>query len=466
MAHASTTWSLHPAQIARTIRLKADPTHAIATPARARHSGSRRGYIDWLRGLAILIMIETHVLDAWTRPADRGSVLFGYAKVLGGFAAPLFLFLAGVAVVFATRARLKKTGSLALAARSVQIRGWQIFGLALLFRFQAWVLNPAASIVQLLKVDILNIMGPMIAFAAIMCGAARERGSRLVTFGLATALTVLATPPVRATGVLAWLPDPVEGYLRPAGAYHDFTLFPWAGFVFAGAFVGTLLDRPRSRAEDLAFHGRLAGAGLALAVASDYAWYLPSIYARTEFWTTSPTFFFMRTGILVAAVGIVFLQQSLPPVSALGRLRARSASERVKRASHASGAGSEGLREGAAWGDGGPTSDRAWRGAGVPAIQEKRERAGGAGGAKPPGSNMMQRFGRSSLLVYWVHVEIAYGVLTKRLYHHLPLERSISGFVALSLLMFAMVVVKDSIKERWKGRRQRQRQPADMAVAT
>src|SRR5512138_1700632 len=135
----------------------------------------RLGYIDWLRGLAILVMIETHVLDAWTQPADRTTALFGYAKILGGFAAPLFLFLAGVAVVFATRARLRKTGDVALAARSVQIRGWQIFGLAFLFRFQAWVFNPSASLVQLLKVDILNIMGPGIVLAAILCGVARER---------------------------------------------------------------------------------------------------------------------------------------------------------------------------------------------------------------------------------------------------------------------------------------------------
>jgi uncharacterized membrane protein len=31
----------------------------------------RRGYLDWLRGLAVLIMIETHVLDSWTRFPDR-----------------------------------------------------------------------------------------------------------------------------------------------------------------------------------------------------------------------------------------------------------------------------------------------------------------------------------------------------------------------------------------------------------
>jgi uncharacterized membrane protein len=87
-------------------------------------SGSRRGYIDWLRGLAILIMIETHVIDAWTRPTDRDTLAFGYAKLVGGFAAPLFPFLAGVAVIFATRARFNRTGDLALASRAVQRRGW------------------------------------------------------------------------------------------------------------------------------------------------------------------------------------------------------------------------------------------------------------------------------------------------------------------------------------------------------
>ena len=27
----------------------------------------RRGYLDWIRGIAVLIMIEAHVIDSWTR---------------------------------------------------------------------------------------------------------------------------------------------------------------------------------------------------------------------------------------------------------------------------------------------------------------------------------------------------------------------------------------------------------------
>jgi uncharacterized membrane protein len=33
----------------------------------------RRGYLDWVRGLAVLIMIQAHVLDSWTRLDARGA---------------------------------------------------------------------------------------------------------------------------------------------------------------------------------------------------------------------------------------------------------------------------------------------------------------------------------------------------------------------------------------------------------
>ena len=44
---------------------------------------NRRGYIDWLRGISVLIMIEAHTLDAWTRLSERGNALYGWAMVVG-----------------------------------------------------------------------------------------------------------------------------------------------------------------------------------------------------------------------------------------------------------------------------------------------------------------------------------------------------------------------------------------------
>ena len=78
------------------------PLGTLPLPA-APPAGGRLAYLDWLRGLAVLVMIEAHTLDAWTRAPDRQSFGYGVAMVIGGMGAPLFLFLAGIAVSLPTR---------------------------------------------------------------------------------------------------------------------------------------------------------------------------------------------------------------------------------------------------------------------------------------------------------------------------------------------------------------------------
>src|SRR5688572_6599377 len=118
-------------------------------------SRPRRGYLDWMRGLAVLIMIEAHLLDSWTGTPDRESAAFSAAVILGGMGAPLFLFLAGLSVSLSAGSKARKSGDTRAAATVVVRRGLEIFGLAFLFRFQAWILgwgHPRT----LLRVDILN----------------------------------------------------------------------------------------------------------------------------------------------------------------------------------------------------------------------------------------------------------------------------------------------------------------------
>src|SRR5262245_25234706 len=99
--------------------------------------GRRRTYLDVLRGVAVLVMIEAHVIDSWTRAADRQTHAFRQSLVLGGFGAPLFLFLAGVAVAMSAGSKFRRTGDAHAAMRAVQKRGLEIFLLAFLFRLQA-----------------------------------------------------------------------------------------------------------------------------------------------------------------------------------------------------------------------------------------------------------------------------------------------------------------------------------------
>ena len=119
---------------------------------------TRRPHLDWLRGIAVLIMIEAHTIDSWTRAAGRTSSAYQWSTVIAGFGAPAFLFLAGIALLLAAGGRSRRGLTAGEVTRSAFRRGLWIFALAFLFRLQS-VLISGASFQSLLKVDILNIMG-------------------------------------------------------------------------------------------------------------------------------------------------------------------------------------------------------------------------------------------------------------------------------------------------------------------
>jgi uncharacterized membrane protein len=266
---------------------------------------NRRTYLDWLRGIAVLIMIEAHTLDSWTRAEDRDEGIYKWAIVVGGFGAPIFLFLAGVALPLAAGSRLRKGRSHAEVATLARKRGWQIFGLAVLFRLQSAVLG-AGGIESLLKVDILNVMGLSMLTAAILWGSSQHAHGRGALLFAAAASVAMVTPIVRETTALAFLPDPIEAYLRPIPMLTGFTLFPWSGFVLAGAVIGLWLDAAQLPRDERRTIITMTWLGPALALAGYGASWLPPIYRETSFWTSSPTFFLLRVGILITAIPLAY----------------------------------------------------------------------------------------------------------------------------------------------------------------
>jgi uncharacterized membrane protein len=363
----------------------------------------RRLYIDWARGVAVLLMIEAHTLDAWTRAADRRSPGFRNATILGGFAAPLFLWLAGVGLVLsATRAMERDGGTRLAAIETICRRGLEIFALAFLFRLQAFIVSPGGQLVALLRVDILNVMGLGIVAGGLIWGVATigtpsrpssrtpSRPARLViAYGLTAAVIATLTPVIRASPLVDRLPAWLGWYLRPAGDHTTFTVFPWAGFVFAGGACGAVIA-----AADGSGPGRTEGrlqvwlslAGAALIGAGFYAATLPSIYRQVSFWTSSPTFFAIRVGVMMVA---------------------------------------------------------------LPALYVAARIAAGRGIRLRP----LESFGRSSLFVYWIHVELVYGYASWLWRGRLPLWAMALAWAAFSALMYRVVVLRDRWRDRWDGTR-------------
>jgi uncharacterized membrane protein len=367
--------------VAEALRAKAGhepPRSADGAGPASQSSGEarrRRGYLDWLRGVAVLVMIEAHTMDAWTRDADRGRWEYGWASIAAGFGAPIFLFLAGIALFLAAGARMRAGADARAAGARAERRALQIFGLAFLFRLQSWLISggPARS---LLKVDILNVMGLSMLAAGLLWRAGRSPARRAALMALGT--VAMVTPVVRASSFLTFLPDPVEWYLRPTPGRTTFTLFPWAGFLLAGGAVGVWLDAVRTSDAERRVNAALAMIGLTLALAAYGASFLPPIYAQTNFWTSSPTFFFLRLGVLIALVPIAYV-----------------------------------------W-------NLAWT-----------------------GRSPLQELGVASLFVYWIHVEMVYGVLSTPIHHSIPLDYLWLAFAAFTVFLFCLVKLRDRIMRDW-----------------
>jgi hypothetical protein len=65
----------------------------------------------------------------------------------------------------------------------------------------------------------------------------------------------------------------------------------------------------------------------------------------------------------------------------------------------------------------------------------------------------LEEFGRASLFVYWIHVEMAYGVLSYPLHRRLSLEQAIVGFVLFTVTLYGLVKIKARVIDRiWSVR--------------
>ena len=128
---------------------------------------SRIVFLDWLRGLAAIIMIQGHVFDAFARPESRNGALFIFSQFFGGEAAAIFLLLTGVTFALGMnfREELPPWRRVTAALR----RARYLFLLAIIFRFQNWIFDyPRSHASDMLKVDILNLMGAMAAVLAVL----------------------------------------------------------------------------------------------------------------------------------------------------------------------------------------------------------------------------------------------------------------------------------------------------------
>ena len=341
-------------------------------------------HIDWMRGLAVVIMIQTHTVDSWLAPTLKGGWLFRYSQLLGSFPAPCFLFLAGLAAALGYQkvldAPVSEGKRLWLSVR----RGLQIFGFALLFRLQEFVQWVSwYGWRDFFKVDMLNTIGLSLALVGIVLFAVRRFRARIIVLAGLFLVTGLAAPAVWSWTPLDRLPWMIRNYFSGTFAPGTFPLFPWFGFAPGGAAIGLLVARWKNDARKMMLLSLAAvAAGIVIIGVSRLATIYASHPANWSFWHNAPEYFFIRSGILLVVLGsCYFLCRPFNSVS----------------------------------------------------------------------FSFMRLFGRHSLLVYWVHIDLAYG----RLCESLKGTMGIAGTLAGTMIMTVAMLLLAWVVENWRKIRER-----------
>jgi len=281
-------------------------------------SGMRYGFIDLLRGLAILVMVETHVVNAYLPPSARKSDLFFWLTFVNGLVAPSFLFASGFSLVLQARRQwddwlrlgpvfwkqMRRLGFILLIAYYLHLPH---FGLSMFLKPQDQAFWKAAFqvdvlqciVVSLLVIDLLIlVMRRKVLFfwAAAMIGVA----------------AALAAPWIWSQDFTGRIPLSLALFLNPHGV-SLFPIFPWISFVVAGSCAAHLFLNAVEKRTDLRFMGMALMVSLTAIVASLMARDLALFSAwKAGFYKTSPLYVVIRLGcVLILCAGLYFMEKRL-----------------------------------------------------------------------------------------------------------------------------------------------------------
>lgn len=266
-------------------------------------SKSRLLYLDWLRGIAGIIMLQGHVFQSFTKPELRGSPTYMLSQFVGGMPPAIFLFLTGITLAFLMHSLERKGLSVQSRITGTLRRAGFLFGVALLFRLQLWLFSlPNASWTNLFKVDILNCMGIGIALASVMTLFSPAQRIRICA---ALGLLIAAVSPLISQMNWSGVPWIIRAYLVPD--YNYFSLFPWAAYLAFGLSAGSLLRQLKPEQLERAMQW-CALLGIGIILAARYFANLPfSIYPKSEFWLDSPAQVLIKQGVTLVLLAAAFL---------------------------------------------------------------------------------------------------------------------------------------------------------------
>lgn len=245
-------------------------------------ANGRVAAFDWLRGLAVLVMIQTHSV-VLLLPSLRAAPSFRRVDSIDGLVAPAFIFSAGFALALVT-VRAAMLGRLKARLTESSKRALQVLGVASLVN-AIWF-PVFTQPIWLLRVDILHCiaLSLFLALPVLAALASRPAVLRVVMLGLAMLIFAVAPLLENVTGPLQLLVTVKPGFID-AQTGATFPLFPWTAYLFLGASFGATAASMRRERELWLWWGLLM-------IIGGLAWWQSTLllhaYPAHDFWLTNP----------------------------------------------------------------------------------------------------------------------------------------------------------------------------------
>jgi uncharacterized membrane protein len=269
-------------------------------------------FIDLLRAFAVLQMVQGHTTDVLlsNTARDFSNPVYYLWHFMRGMTAPVFMFTAGTVFTYLFRlsnAPFKEN----LRVRKGLNRALILLAIGYLLRYPTPTLIDFSRVSEtswriFMGVDVLHLIGIsllIIMFIAFI--AERLKTNDYLLFGAAALFFFALYQPVYSIDWNSFLPQYIAGYFY-RGTGSQFPIFPWAGYLMAGALLGSYLAKNPFVFRSSAFSVKLAAAGiifLIITYAGDYV--EASISQSNKVWKYGYSIIAYRVGFVLLLTSLV-----------------------------------------------------------------------------------------------------------------------------------------------------------------
>ena len=260
-------------------------------------------FIDYLRGGALLVMIEVHVINSMLISSIKSEPWFSTLIFINGLVAPAFLFISGFAFYISSDRKLdelrnygkafwRKIGrivviflagySLHFPFRSVFISGYNLFSIN-------WV--------PVVKVDILQCIAVGLLVMFVFRLLIKDKKLYDLLLLISGVLIILVSPLVWNTDFTNYLSLFFAAYFNTMQG-SLFPLFPWLGFMFLGATACNYYLMAREKNEEKKYIYIISVVGVFFVLFGNISRF-DLVYAIVGDIVPNPLFFILRLGYIL-----------------------------------------------------------------------------------------------------------------------------------------------------------------------